>query len=327
MPRIGELRIFLVENETESELPPTSTRYQIIEAAIHLALSLLESEKGRQSLVDVAKAILEEYNDRGRGHIYRDSLTNLPGWIDRFLKCLRGDFPSVYISEGIPGEAQARRHSWGNDMKKYEAPDAVDLFIHKVLIDNVVYCRNNPEITGNAYQLFKFQLGVVIAHEFIHCLTGFFTGTSSANTPPNVTLPHYGNTRTGEAGRFWESKLLGGVLEMWSSPEDGLGVRQPGTPYLFEGGGRDKSGRRVSMEYISDFNKGDFSFPIRTSSQGPAVTRKELEKAKSKETTEFRKKRPMRNAPAASSPPPGASSSSLSYRRLPTTSQVTTSRR
>ncbi|KAK8063186.1 hypothetical protein PG996_007838 [Apiospora saccharicola] len=320
--RIRDLHVYTNESGSNVELPSSSTRYRIVEAAIHLALSLLESPQGRRSLVDVSKAILD--NAGQRGHIYRDSLDNLPAWIDRFLKSIRNDCPGVYIDTTVKGEAYARRVNWGNDMQKYEAGQAVTIYIHNVLIDNMVYSRQHPEITENSYEMFKFQLGLVLAHEIIHCLTGFLLGTTS-DTPPNVTLDRYGDTKKGEAGRMWEKRLLGGVVEMWSSPQDGLGKRQAGTPYLFDGGRQHAIGRRVSVEYINNFIKEGFSFPIATSIEAPATTRTQLSKEQSKETSALRTKRSMKNAPAASSPPPGASSSSTSYRRLPIESQATAS--
>lgn len=58
----------------------------------------------------------------------------------------------------------------------------------------------------------------------------------------------------GEAGRYWESIILGGFVECWSSASDPLGVRQPGIPYLFNPGStQSATGRQVSMSYIQEF--------------------------------------------------------------------------
>jgi hypothetical protein len=61
--------------------------------------------------------------------------------------------------------------------------------------------------------LFKFQMVISVAHEILHFLTGFLTGNLKPSTPKGVTAEPYGQPRVGEAGRYWESKLLGGFVE------------------------------------------------------------------------------------------------------------------
>ncbi|KAJ4259709.1 hypothetical protein NW762_007640 [Fusarium torreyae] len=176
----------------------------------------------------------------------------MPYWINKFLRSMRADFPTVFLKEGLPGEAQAERLAWEGGMGAYNAGPAGNMYLHSVLIDNMLYARQNTDIAGSSYNLFKFQAGVSVAHEIVHLLTGFVTGSTQLYTPPKVTLENWGNRLSGEAGRYWGNLLLGGVVEFYSSDNDPLGVRQAGTPYLFGTSRPDAIGHRVSMQYIAE---------------------------------------------------------------------------
>jgi hypothetical protein len=261
-PRIGNLVVYSGEVRAEDLVSPNLTRYKIVEAMVHLALSLLETPEASRSLADVATAIIQA-RDKSRSstprHIYRDSMQNMPYWIQRFLGRMRANFPPVCISGYCMGEAEAQRRDWGMDMDRYDAgPDAGTMFVSEAIISNMLYLlEQGAGTTSESYKLFKFQMTISVAHEILHFLTGFLTGTPRPNTPRDVTARPYNRPNTGEAGRFWESRFLGGFLECWSVPSDPLGFRQPGQPFLFNEGSRSTStGEEVSMAYVEELLKG-----------------------------------------------------------------------
>ncbi|KAF4438871.1 hypothetical protein F53441_12692 [Fusarium austroafricanum] len=316
MAQIGDLRVFHGKTGHYDELPSSSTKYLIAEAIIKLGLSILESPEGKGSLVQVAQAILREGSQSTRfSHIYRDSPDNMPYWIGKFLTSMRGNFPTVYISANVQGEAEAERYEWGRDMRSYDAGVAGNIYLSKVMIDNMLFARENCEIAGDTYNLLKFEMGVSVAHEIVHLLTGFLTGGYRPVTPREVALEAYAEGRKGEAGRYWEGILLGGVVESWTKGTDIMGVRQAGTHYLFETGSKRSNGWRVSKTYINRFINGDFSFPIQASNPEEVVTRGTLENAGYSKTALLRR-RAMR-APPAGSPAPDHPSANMAYRRLP----------
>ena len=217
-------------------------------------------------MADVATIIIQTRERLGRTlplrrrptHIYRGSLDNMRTWIDVFLQKMRENFPHVHISGRVDGEAEARRYDWGSEMGNYNTVDAGVLFLSEGIIDNMIYARQQNQRTAEStYPLFKFQMVISVAHEIVHFLTGFITGTATPDTPPGVTARPYGRDDVGEAGRWWEDALLGGFVEFWSYPSDPLGSRQAGLPYLFVSGSRsDAAGQRVSMSYIQEFLDG-----------------------------------------------------------------------
>jgi hypothetical protein len=267
--RVGKLLVYCEEDGNNTELPQESTQYRIVEEVIHLALSLLETQEGRRSLVDVATEIIQPRNNsqlsspRRPRHIYRDSMQNLPQWIERFLRSMRNNFPPVGISDEVDGEADAEPHNWGHDMAQYDAGAAAGfLWLNKGIINNMTDAwqqgQGQPH-AQSAYDLFKFQMTISVAHEIVHLLTGFLTGPDQAHTPPEVTAAAPLNTKgnKGEAGRNWERKLLGGSLEHWSSNTDPLQVRQAGVPYLFNAGDPSTAnGQPVCMTYVREFVSG-----------------------------------------------------------------------
>ena len=55
---------------------------------------------------------------------------------------------------------------------------------------------------------------IALAHEIFHLLTGFLLGqTEEPHTPPGISLPEFRVDEIGEAGRYWEKLLLGGLSE------------------------------------------------------------------------------------------------------------------
>ncbi|WAO86976.1 Hypothetical protein NCS54_00426800 [Fusarium falciforme] len=310
MARVGDLQIFA--GESEGPLPPNSTRYKIIEASIHLALCILETSQGRRSLVETARAIITASREQGRDSLYRDSLDNLASWINKFLVRVREDFFTVFIRD-IGGEALAERLEWPGEynMADYEAGPVGNLSLNRVLVENMIHAHQRPP--PEAYARFKFQLSISIAHEVVHFLTGFLLGSPRSNTPRGVTLQGWGNMRTGEAGRYWEAALLGGVVEFRSDRNDTLGVRQAGTPYLFPNGRHDTPGRRISLSYITEFVDGVFSFPVRVVDGDAEATRRDLN-SNSVDTTDLRSGHRRRGLEPTESPPPGHPSSQMRYR-------------
>ncbi|KAK8099958.1 hypothetical protein PG999_010332 [Apiospora kogelbergensis] len=219
MSRVGQLMVQAQDSKGDyEELPPTSARFRLVEALVHLGLSVLETPQGRQSLVAVGVAVVEGINDKRKrnrrvaGHIYRGNLSDMPIWVDRFLTAVRNDFPCIYINPGCAGEAQAERYNWGEDMSAYTAGTAAVISVSKVIVDNMLFARQqDPRVAGDTYDTFKFQMGISIAHEIVHLFVGFLTGTTRAMTPPNANMPGFGGPQQaeGEAGRYWEKIFLG----------------------------------------------------------------------------------------------------------------------
>ncbi len=280
----------------ELELHESSRRRQIVWAILDSALALLETRQGKESLAMVAERIITTRDKINKGrtksrqepHIYTDKLANLPRWIDRFLASMRDHFPLVLISTLTEGEAETKKKDWGSDMRMYVAADAGTLYLNHDIIANMGHAmdqrqareereRQNSRTRSGAkgkkandqpqepdeYQLFKFQMVISVAHELVHFLTGFLTGTAKPNTPLAVTAEPY-STKDGEAGRFWEAQFLGGFVEYWA-PELSEGdspdtLRHPGRPYLFDEGSVSTAlGYEVSSSYILDFLRGSRS--------------------------------------------------------------------
>lgn len=83
---------------------------------------------------------------------------------------------------------------------------------------------------------FRFHLVISLAHEIVHLFVGYLTGDRNIRTPPLVTTVPYREARTGESGRLWEDRLLGGGLETWflqRADAARLGTADPGLPYIF----------------------------------------------------------------------------------------------
>lgn len=89
-----------------------------------------------------------------------------------------------------------------------------------------------------------FSIAVFLAHEFVHCFTGFLTGGAHPGTPPGLNASPYSDARHGEAGWNWTRHTLGGLGHVW------LGRGEPAEPGHF------------GVPMLLDFNKhrGDSFF-------------------------------------------------------------------
>ncbi|KAF4471292.1 hypothetical protein FALBO_1789 [Fusarium albosuccineum] len=252
-----------------SQITPDDKRFETIAVSIHIALALLESRDGKSWLVRTATKILEIRTHRRDPHIYNDRPERLRYWIDHFLQEMRSDFPNVYLTNTVRGESRMKKFDWGRDIRRYNAKAAGILQISKMLVDNMVavgrkaltYKTTSDEGYKNCmlnWETYIFQLGISIAHEIVHFLTGFLTGARFPDTPSGVTYLGFEDNEKGESGRYWEGHLLGGVVDFYEDFRDPLGSLQAGVPmftYAYLENNRQENVRwvRISQDYIRRF--------------------------------------------------------------------------
>lgn len=118
------------------------------------------------------------------------------------------------------------------------------------------------------YYIFKFLMIIAMAHELVHFLRGYLLASRSPQTPPKVRVSGYethpdddlcGLPR-GEAGRFWETILLGGIVESWTNPSikpsDENYRTQAGIPYLLQDGAVTAGARLIPKQTALEFAAG-----------------------------------------------------------------------
>lgn len=266
------LEIYTDEGQAKGQnekLEPTSTRYQEVERCIQMALIVLESQSGRNSLLDTAKDIITNRRSKNKPTLYTGDFSDLSRWIDVFLRCMRNDFPMTYLAH-MKGEAMAVRQA--NNMKamsSFSPKHMGYMDVNRYIINNMISARARKDVRTET--LFRFQMVISIGHEIVHFLTGFFTGDKAdkIGTPPRTAVAGYGTNVRGEAGRFWEQSLLGGQLEMWEDKANQLGILQAGQPYLMDDGQAKSRARVVNYGYIEQFIAGSKSSAL-PSHSGPS---------------------------------------------------------
>ncbi|KAK7416158.1 hypothetical protein QQX98_005355 [Neonectria punicea] len=290
-----------------SQVIPDDKRVEAIAAGIHVALALLESPAGKSRLLRTATKILENRINRGDPHVYNDRLERLRYWVDQFLHEMGSDFPNVYLTNTVWGEAKMRKWEWGRDIRRYNAKAAGILQINKMLVDNMVavghkaltYKTTSEEGYRNSmlnWETYIFQFGISIAHEIVHFLAGFLTGTPFPDTPPAVTYAGFGDDVTGESGCHWEGYWLGGIVDFYEDSRDPLGSLQAGVPvlsYTYIGNNRQETIRwvRISQDYIRRFVDMRFDascFPAQPASGAPAMDPRVLRQRYGRNMADFR---------------------------------------
>lgn len=269
IPTISSLEIYTDEGQVigdNKRLASTSTRYIEVERCIHLALRILESPDGIDSLSKTAIFIIEESRERKKPTLYQGSFADMPKWITFFLTKMRSSFPMTYLSH-MEGEALACRQA--NDIKALKdfSPKHIGYMdVNRYIVNNIIAAEQRGD-TKNL-KLFRFEMSISIAHEIVHFLTGFLNGEKADKmfTPPEVGARGYTTGKRGEAGRYWEELLLGGQTELWQNAADPAGVHQAGIPYLFVDGTGKSKARIINTAYIDNFIAGGkFTSPLKLS--------------------------------------------------------------
>lgn len=79
-----------------------------------------------------------------------------------------------------------------------------------------------------------FCISVFLAHEFVHCFTGFLTGSSQPGTPPGLNASPYSDAEHGEAGWYWTRHTFGGLGHVWFDRDEPAEPGHFGVPTLLE---------------------------------------------------------------------------------------------
>lgn len=79
-----------------------------------------------------------------------------------------------------------------------------------------------------------FCISVFLAHEFVHCFTGFLTGSSQPGTPPGLNASPYSDAEHGEAGWYWTRHTFGGLGHVWFDKDGPAEPGHFGVPTLLE---------------------------------------------------------------------------------------------
>lgn len=262
-PEIPTLEIYTDEGQVAGQnlrLPAQSTRYQHLERCVHLALRILETPEGREALAKTATNIVTAHRQKKKPTLYQGNFSDMPKWISFFLTKVRSNFPMLYLAH-TKAEAVCVRQA--NDIKKLEdfSPKHIGYMdVNRYIVNNMITAAQKNDASN--LTRFEFLLGISIAHEIVHLLTGFLAGekANTLHTPPDTSAEGYGTRRRGEAGRFMEELLFGGQTEMWMNPQDPLGVLQAGTPYLLDNGLPKARARLINTAYINKFVKGGECF-------------------------------------------------------------------
>jgi hypothetical protein len=69
------------------------------------------------------------------------------------------------------------------------------------------------------FQTLLCRLSITFAHELAHVYTLFLQRVKSEHTPPRLSYGGYGDDEVGESGRYWESRVFGGTVDMREGPQ------------------------------------------------------------------------------------------------------------
>ncbi|KAK4182117.1 hypothetical protein QBC35DRAFT_421248 [Podospora australis] len=195
---------------------------------------MLESPKGRAALLDTATQVLtvSERTKKEWAVKKKDETVNAT-WINGFLQGLREDYPNVILSNRVDGLAVTRRRPWLEKTGVWRPKEAVLLLLDLNMMAYAAEAVQTAATTPNANNTAAFEKHLImasisIAHEMVHFMVGKIIGTSTSNTPEKVNSPPNLSKEDGEAGRFWEEKFIGRLVNAYQTTGDN-NLKQGGT--------------------------------------------------------------------------------------------------
>lgn len=207
---------------------------------------------------------------RPEAGIYKGDLKDMPMWVAKFLWQVREFGIPICVCDSLSGYGLTQRWAWGSNMDDYDSRTSAVVYIHQCLIDGLLRSKRSIEhcvkkqqelkeevqegaremdsITTAEFQHLQhaqaiaqksleravFSISVFLAHEFVHCFTGFLTGSSQPGTPPALNASPYSDAKYGEAGWYWTRHTFGGLGHVWLGKAEPAGPGHFGVPMLLE---------------------------------------------------------------------------------------------
>lgn len=267
------------------QLSPSDPLFLAVSHCIDTALRVLEHPRGRHGLIEGGKRLVKLMRLQGSEISYKGNPDNdkeMGEWVDCFLRCVREDFPNVFVTATLIQNAVLVRLDRPAKVEKRFKPKLAGImcldkwvsiifidsqgFLHsrEILTDDleifdnmlhqakVIVTTSDPTMTEAAERNFRYSLfymTVIILHEVMHLFVWYTSGDTRPATPPEMALYPSNKRRQGESGEWLECQLFGGYLKFREDPKDALKTKQTGIPFSITGQGQDV--RLVDLGFIT----------------------------------------------------------------------------
>ena len=233
---VNGLRTLVLDQWTFKTLAPGSAVFDCTASVIGLALDLLECRPSiaalRSMTNGVAKVALE------LRHLVDDD-SGIDKKIKEYMALIRGSFPHVVITkrQGMSNKngRTTKRDCAGEFEPKaaavieisqtvglirllcrekatFQEADATQLMTR--LINAREDLRNSKPNAVGRFRTLHARLAITMAHELVHVYNLFLRRDRAEHTPLDIKYGPFGNSMTGESGRYWEHIVFGGYVDM-----------------------------------------------------------------------------------------------------------------
>lgn len=101
------------------ELAESDRLFVVMSHCLSIALQILEHPRGRAALIQGGKQYVAAKSGQGVKIAYEDSLDKMGERVDDFLKRVRGDFPTVFITSTVASDGATRPSNWGDNQDEF----------------------------------------------------------------------------------------------------------------------------------------------------------------------------------------------------------------
>ncbi|KAK4128981.1 hypothetical protein N657DRAFT_676684 [Parathielavia appendiculata] len=276
----------LLDDGCTHPLEPGGGRAVAVACVLDLGLRMLESDRGRDPLENLARKAICVWRERPvPGPVMEPWNVDVPAAVDEFLRCVRHHFPSVKIDD-----RNGFCHEEGNNTMPYLWVDehstlgqfdftfktAAVLHLNWQLIDKLYWARlkadsalrqrrEDERLAETArFNRLQFHLGAMVTHHLCHLFVNFLRGFEDlAYEVTDMDLMRL--VRRYDPGAEFEVEFFGGRPKLFIDQHGPKEESYPGQSYVIKRGRNGSRMAAVVAQYkIESYLKGDFSVPLLT---------------------------------------------------------------
>ncbi|KAL1837259.1 hypothetical protein VTJ49DRAFT_4083 [Mycothermus thermophilus] len=273
-----------------------------VASVLDLGLRMLESERGRQGLVNLARKAICVWRERPTGPVVESWPVDVPVAVDEFLRCVRYRFPVVRLDDrnGFcrDEDNQGLPYAWADEFQTFEHTDydpkaAAVLHLNWQLVEKLYWTRLKADVARRQqrdeeqqactarFRRLQFHLAAMVTHHLCHLFVNYLREAADPVLRAAVTdADMLRLVRRYDVGAEFEVDFFGGRPKLFvdqrgpgvSSGVVGRDESYPGQSYVIKRGPRgERVAAVVQMYKIESYLQGDFSVPLLTEVQGAVL--------------------------------------------------------
>ncbi|KAH6619484.1 hypothetical protein B0J18DRAFT_370558 [Chaetomium sp. MPI-SDFR-AT-0129] len=286
MPAEGLYQLVISEvldNGLTYPLERSGGRAFAVTSVLDLGLRMMESERGKQALENLARKAICVWRERPvPGPVVEPWVVDVPAAVDEFLRCVRYRFPIVKLDDrnGFCHEEENKTlpYSWVDEYSTLEQFDfnpkaAAVLHLNWQLVEKLYWTRLKADVARRQqrederlaetvrFHRLQFHLGAMVTHHLCHLFVNFLRGSDDLLARGITDTDFLRLVRRYDPGAEFEIDFFGGRPKLFIDRSAASEQSYEGQSYVIKrgrGGGR--MAAVVAQYKIESYLKGGTLF-------------------------------------------------------------------